>query len=266
MGQEYTANNSVELLEFCQRYDSLGGWIFRGQSRYWHLLPKVTRPLKNDLSYSVSDEKEILKLWQDHAVHYLNKVPDNEWDWLTIAQHHRLPTRLLDWTYNPLNAIFFAVDDSNEQENAVVFAIKTEQDDYYDREKEKEKSPFKLEVPFKVFSPKALSARVVNQNGLFTISDNPEKPLNEIPELAERMHTIIIKKEAISEVRKTLDLFGVNKLSIYQDLDHLSEYLENRKKEEIISGSTLKTPEENKLVSNLMSNTTYMSNQTLIRN
>jgi hypothetical protein len=80
------------------------------------------------------------------------------------------------------------------------------------------------------------------------------------------MHTIIIKKEAISEVRKTLDLFGVNKLSIYQDLDHLSEYLENRKKEEIISGSTLKTPEENKLVSNLMSNTTYMSNQTLIRN
>jgi hypothetical protein len=77
---------------------------FRGSTNRNHsLVPSLSRrPFK--LEY----ERALINAFKQNAVQFVDQRPQSEWEWLFIARHHAVPTRLLDWTESPLIGLYFA--------------------------------------------------------------------------------------------------------------------------------------------------------------
>lgn len=88
---------------------------FRGHSQKdWKLVPTLARNIDH-----LGKETEIIKRFIQLAVPHLTEdAPRNDWEWIFLMQHHRVPTRLPDWTESPLAAVWFAVSSSDTDDVA----------------------------------------------------------------------------------------------------------------------------------------------------
>ena len=86
------------------------GFLFRGVPKAtYELVPKIGRIKGRSKTDLYNLEREMFEMFKVHAVPFLADRPANDWEWLALSRHHGLPTRLLDWTLNPMVAAFFAV-------------------------------------------------------------------------------------------------------------------------------------------------------------
>jgi len=120
-----------------------------------------------------SYETRIFRLFKDMALPYLRAVPSTDLEWLALAQHHSLPTRLLDWTYNPLVAVFFAVAEPPEDSSAV-FAYRMIQT----IDANSGIDPFSITKVYK-FRPPHFDERIRVQQSVFTLHANPQIELED---------------------------------------------------------------------------------------
>lgn len=219
--KEITINNFLELHEAFERYRKDNRWVFRGHGTLdWELLPKAGRK-----PYSEKNDLEYFKAWRRRAVEFIQgeKLKD-DWEWLAIAQHHGLPTRLLDWTYNPLVATFFAVTHESKSD-AVVYCHLPEKILIPEKTKPEEYKSVSL------FKPHAVVPRISRQSGLFTVHGDPKKPMDQVVK-KDSLHKIIISRSDRKKLQFELSHYGINKLNLFSDLDGLSAHmcwtLENR--------------------------------------
>lgn len=236
-------------------------FAFRGMNRAsYPLVTGLTRLGRP----SPERERAILRAFQKYAFG-VDLPASSVWNWLALAQHHGLPTRLFDWTYSPYVAMHFTTADVDAySDDGVIWAVDMAQanrllplslqelldmnDSMVFTSDMLERAAHTLEVFDSLsddtfvafFEPPSLDARIVNQYALFSLISNPRHRLDaflyEHPAVYRR---IIVPASLKWEVRDKLDQGNITERVLFPGLDGLTRWLRRYYRDPIWEASAL---------------------------
>ena len=218
-------------------------FAFRGepQKHSTFCQPNIFR--KNVLSTNKFYEKSLFNTMRQNKLSNSNSYLENAID----AQHGEFPSRLLDVSYNCLDALYFAVTpyyhkdaDSLDSKDGMVYIFYIDEifspsaqntNDNYNAIINKDQSWFNGQFIFeknhKFIDHTKINNRIIAQQGAFILfqGDSPE----EIP--AYMMNGIVIAHDAKAKIRRDLSrMFGINTGTIYPEIMNFADDLINKSK------------------------------------
>lgn len=202
--------------------------IYRGHgAASFKLVPNVGRlkPPRSSTQKTVN-EKLMLELFRRQSVDHVTVASLTDWELLAIAQHHGMPTRLLDWTRNPLTALYFAVcyecetrheDGRPKEEDAEIIAWRSPK---IDLTKPLLDSPFRLKDTVK-YIPRIATPRLRAQSGLFTVQ--PGDVREEFK--PDNIVRIPIRFSSRKHLKDSLFRHGIHEGILFPELDSLARHI-----------------------------------------
>jgi hypothetical protein len=226
--------------------------VYRGSGHVeWPLLTSLDRLGGVDPPHTKAGlEEHILRNFIRYSRPYFPTPPVNEWELLVAAQHHGLPTRLLDWTYSPLVAAHFATLSRRPVDRVVwrldwkpvhrrfgfpeLALLIQDLDRLVGRdggftpwdlmaEKGKDGDQGRERQPFAcLIEPPSLDARIVAQSAAFTLCSDATRPFDRFLAehgLEDALTKLIVPAARVDRFRDQLDLVSVDERRLFPDLD-----------------------------------------------
>ena len=227
------ANSVIEFLEVVE--ENPVAEMYRGQLDFeWLLVPAISRfyaqvKFKGDL---LDFEDEILGEYEKYAYPYLNIKEMSKLEKVVNAQHFGLPTRLLDWTTNPLKALYFAVEDPAKDNKHGVVHFFTPKEWY---EGTSDLDDFDQDKEILTFFPEVMNERIGAQEGGFVSFPIP-KASKGIPDLDDEAYIknvhfqscVYVLSNCKKEIRRELNVLGVNHRTIYPGLEGVAKWVKSK--------------------------------------
>jgi hypothetical protein len=239
---ELFANSwNADLKRFRSRF------AFRGLSNVNYRLETSLVRLGGDY---VKLERHLLRNFKKYA-HRSVVERDSLWNWLSVAQHFGLPTRILDWTYSPFIAMHFAtasidkfdidgviwavnyvkahellprcLRDMLESEGANVMTLQLLSESINSLNDLDALASGKVVI---FFEPPSIDDRIVNQYAFCSVMSDPSMVLDDWLEMHPALARKIIIPAALKwEIRDKLDQANINERVLFPGMDGLSRWL-----------------------------------------
>ena len=185
-------------------------------------MPKLFR--QGDARNVRNLEDRLLFRFKNDSPYLLPSKPDTDWDWLSLGQHFGLPTRLLDWTGNPLTALFFALD-ASVHPSPTVYIYHGRETQIIKQDDKKKIRPFDIDQTT-LLQPSWHSPRVAAQAGWHTVHRVHKNkagakiflPFDNMEIHQKRLHKVDIEPLAVEHLRTELAEMGIRHATVYGDL------------------------------------------------
>lgn len=211
-------NNLQDILSYIDKFSRLNSSntnLFRGQSKNYDLLPAICRN-NNTVDTTETEYKMLNELRRRIIRDKITSQLKNDWDWLIYAQHYGLKTRLLDWSTNPLVALWFSL--IKDTTDSYFYILSVNNDKIIDDLKN---SPLENDGT-KIIKPNFNNKRIISQSGWFTIHSYSEKinkfiPLDKEKGFEKNLLALKISRKYNNNILSNLDTLGINAEFIFQD-------------------------------------------------